>query len=61
LSLKLHFCANCRCFFDAAAKVDGILTNSNYPYQFLMENMQIQNNIIDAALQAGIDPSTRIK
>ena len=29
---------------DAAAKVGGILANNNYPYQFLMENMQIQNN-----------------
>ena len=28
---------------DAAAKVGGILANSMYPYQFLMENMQIQN------------------
>lgn len=40
---------------DAAARVGGILANSNYPYQFLMENMQIQNNLIDAALQAGIE------
>jgi GDP-L-fucose synthase len=29
---------------DAAAKVGGILANKDYPYQFLMENMQIQNN-----------------
>jgi GDP-L-fucose synthase len=34
---------------DAAAKVGGILANKNYPYQFLMENMQIQNNLIGAA------------
>lgn len=34
---------------DAAAKVGGILANSTYPYAFLMENMQIQNNLIDAA------------
>ena len=34
---------------DAAAKVGGILANNNYPYQFLMENMQIQNNLIGAA------------
>ena len=39
---------------DAAAKVGGILANSDYPYQFLMENMQIQNNLINGALQAGI-------
>ena len=29
---------------DAAARVGGILANSNYPYQFIMENMQIQNS-----------------
>lgn len=34
---------------DAAARVGGILANNNYPYQFLMENLQIQNNLIDAA------------
>ncbi|SFU30082.1 GDP-L-fucose synthase [Pustulibacterium marinum] len=34
---------------DAAARVGGILANNDYPFQFLMENMQIQNNLIDAA------------
>jgi len=36
---------------DAAARVGGILANNTYPYQFLMENMQIQNNLIDSALK----------
>jgi len=40
---------------DAAAKVGGILANNDYPYQFLMENMQIQNNLIDASLQQGVE------
>jgi GDP-L-fucose synthase len=40
---------------DAAAKVGGILANNNFPYQFLMENMQIQNNLIDTALQFGVE------
>lgn len=40
---------------DAAAKVGGILANNDYSYQFLMENLQIQNNLIDGALQSGID------
>ena len=40
---------------DAAAKVGGILANNDYPYQFLMENMLIQNNLIDSALQTGIE------
>jgi GDP-L-fucose synthase len=34
---------------DAAARVGGILANNDFPYQFLMENMQIQNNLIQAA------------
>jgi GDP-L-fucose synthase len=40
---------------DAAARVGGILANSDFPYQFLMENMQIQNNLIDGALKLGIE------
>jgi GDP-L-fucose synthase len=40
---------------DAAAKVGGILANNDFPYQFLMENMQIQNNLIDTALQSGVE------
>ena len=39
---------------DAAAKVGGILANRDNPYQFLMENMQIQNNLIDGAFQSGV-------
>ena len=34
---------------DAAAKVGGILANSTFPYEFLMDNMLIQNNLIKAA------------
>src|SRR6187431_642469 len=40
---------------DAAAKVGGILANNNYPYQFLMDNMQIQNNLINEAHRLGVD------
>jgi GDP-L-fucose synthase len=40
---------------DAAAKVGGILANNDFPYQFLMENMQIQNNLIATALQSGVE------
>jgi GDP-L-fucose synthase len=39
---------------DAAARVGGILANNDFPYQFLMENMQIQNNIIDASLKVNV-------
>ncbi len=40
---------------DAAAKVGGILANNDFPYQFLMENLQIQNNLIDGAFKSGIE------
>jgi GDP-L-fucose synthase len=40
---------------DAAARVGGILANSEYPYQFLMENMQIQNNLIGFSLKADVE------
>lgn len=40
---------------DAAARVGGILANNSFPYQFLMENMQIQNNLIDNSLQSNVD------
>jgi GDP-L-fucose synthase len=40
---------------DAAAKVGGILANNDFPYPFLMENMQIQNNLIDGAYKTGIE------
>lgn len=39
---------------DAAARVGGILANNNYPYTFLMENMQIQNNLIHTALELDV-------
>ena len=34
---------------DAAARVGGILANDSYPYEFLMNNMLIQNNLIRSA------------
>jgi GDP-L-fucose synthase len=40
---------------DAAAIVGGILANSNFPYRFIMENMQIQNNLIDAAFKYDVE------
>ena len=39
---------------DAAAKVGGILANDTYPYDFIMDNMLIQNNLIDSAHKLGI-------
>ena len=40
---------------DAAAKVGGILANNTYPYAFLMDNLQIQNNLISVAHENGIE------
>ncbi|WP_417613349.1 GDP-L-fucose synthase family protein [Owenweeksia hongkongensis] len=40
---------------DAAARVGGILANNENPYPFLMENLQIQNNLIDAAHKADVN------
>ena len=33
----------------AAAKVGGILANAKYPADFILENLKIQNNVIEAA------------
>ena len=40
---------------DAAARVGGILANNDYPYQFLMDNMQIQNNLINGSLKNEVE------
>jgi len=39
----------------AAAKVGGILANSTYPVDFLSENLRIQLNVMDAALDSGVE------
>ena len=39
---------------DAAAKVGGILANSTQPYEYLLDNMLIQNNLIKAAHELDI-------
>ncbi len=38
----------------AAAKVGGIKANSAYPVEFLLENLQIQNNLIAASYEFGV-------
>jgi GDP-L-fucose synthase len=39
----------------SAAKVGGILANSNFPVDFLHNNLRIQLNVFDAAHEAGVD------
>ena len=38
----------------AAAKVGGILANDNYPADFILENLKIQNNVIETAWRHGV-------
>ena len=40
---------------NAAARVGGILANDSYPYEFLMDNMLIQNNLIRSAHENDIE------
>lgn len=39
----------------AAAKVGGILANNTYPVDFLSENLRIQVNVLDAAVEYGVE------
>ncbi|WFR68151.1 GDP-L-fucose synthase [Curtobacterium flaccumfaciens] len=39
----------------AAAKVGGIMANNTYPHDFLSENLQIQVNVMDAAVEHGVE------
>jgi len=39
---------------DAAARVGGIMANNTYPAEFLSENLQIQVNLLDAAVAARV-------
>jgi GDP-L-fucose synthase len=61
--LDLQNAVNVRKFFSAtrpqavivaAAKVGGIKANSDYPVEFLLENLQIQNNLISASFEFGV-------
>lgn len=40
--------------FLAAAKVGGIYANNTYPADFIYRNLEIQNNVIQAAYEAGV-------
>ncbi|PYY38970.1 GDP-L-fucose synthase [Curtobacterium sp. MCPF17_046] len=39
----------------AAAKVGGIMANNTYPHDFLSENLQIQVNVMDAAVEHDVE------
>lgn len=40
--------------FDAAARVGGILANDTHPADFLLDNLKIQNNLIEASWRHGV-------
>ena len=40
--------------FLAAAKVGGILSNNTYPAEFIYQNLQIQNNVIERSYRHGV-------
>jgi GDP-L-fucose synthase len=39
----------------AAAKVGGIKANNDYPVEFLLQNLKIQNNVIESAHESGVE------
>ncbi len=39
----------------AAAKVGGIRANKDFPVEFLLENLKVQNNVIEAAADCGAE------
>ena len=39
---------------DSAARVGGIWANNEYPFEFLMDNMLIQNNLINSSLRNNV-------
>lgn len=39
----------------AAARVGGIVANNTYPVEFLIQNLTIQNNLIEAAADFGVE------
>lgn len=40
---------------DAAAKVGGIKANNDYPVDFLLQNLKIQNNLMEASHLHGVE------
>lgn len=42
------------CVILAAAKVGGIKANNDFPVEFLLHNLRIQNNVIEAARDSGV-------
>ncbi len=39
----------------ASARVGGIKANNDYPVEFLLDNLKIQNNVIESAYRSGVE------
>ncbi|MGB8354858.1 MAG: GDP-L-fucose synthase [Chthoniobacteraceae bacterium] len=39
----------------AAARVGGIKANNDFPVEFMLDNLKIQNNVIESAHEAGVE------
>ena len=42
------------CVIICAAKVGGILSNNDYPADFIYQNLEIQNNVINSSFKSGV-------
>jgi len=51
---KFLFATRPQAVIIAAARVGGIKANSDYPVEFLLENLQIQSNLISASFESGV-------
>ena len=51
---KFFACEKPHIVIIAAAKVGGIKANNDYPVEFLLENLRIQNNVIRSAFETGV-------
>ncbi len=52
---KLIYALRPTCIIDAAAVVGGIKYNSEFPVKFLIENLEMQNNLMRAAHEANVE------
>jgi len=39
----------------AAARVGGIKANNDFPVEFMLDNLKIQNNVIESSFESGVD------
>jgi GDP-L-fucose synthase len=52
--MRFFACEKPHIVIVAAAKVGGIKPNNDYPVEFLLENLRIQNSVIRSAFETGV-------